>query len=214
MYTELYQYLLLNKQLAVPGIGTFLLERKPAESDFFNKKINPPFFSISLQFPAKTPSEKFYQWLSGSLGISQSTAIDVFNDFAMDIKSKINNGEIIDWNGVGTLSKGLAGEIKFKSSVDKLVDENSVIAEKVIREKAEHMVRVGEDQKTSAEMVEMLNHPVEKKSYWWAYALTLALLSIIFISLYLSKHGVNVAATANGKTIVPEQVGATYKILQ
>ncbi len=99
----------------------------------------------------------------------------------MDVKNKISSGEIIDWNGVGTLSRGLAGEIKFKSAVNNLGYEEPVTAEKVIREKAEHMVRVGEDERTSAEMTEMLNQPEEKKSYWWAYALALALLAVLFL---------------------------------
>ncbi len=213
MYAELYQYLISYKQVALPGIGTFSLERKPAENDFSNKRINPPVYSVNLHFPAKTPSGKFYQWLSGVLSISEANAINAFNDFALDIKNKISNGEIIDWSGVGTLSRGLAGEIKFKSAVNNLGYEEPVTAEKVIRQKAEHMVRVGEDQKTSAEMTELLNQPEEKKSYWWAYALTLALGSIIFIGWHFSEHGVGVAATANNKSIVPLEAGATYKTL-
>jgi hypothetical protein len=214
MYAELYQYLISYKQVALPGIGTFLLERKPAESDFANKRINPPVYSVNLHFPANTPTEKFYQWLSGALNISESTAISAFNDFASDVKSRISNGEIIDWTGVGALSKGLAGEIKFKSAVNNFGYEQPVTAEKVIREKAEHMVRVGEDQKTSAEMTELLNQPEEKKSYWWAYALAIALGSIIFIGWHFSEQGVNVAATANAKVIVPQEAAATYKTLR
>jgi nucleoid DNA-binding protein len=213
MYAELYQYLISYKQVALPGIGTFSLERKPAENDFSNKRINPPVYSVNLHFPAKTPSGKFYQWLSGVLSISESNAINAFNDFALDIRNKISNGEIIDWSGVGTLSRGLAGEIKFKSAVNNLGYEEPVTAEKVIREKAEHMVRVGEDQKTSAEMTELLNQPEEKKSYWWAYALALALGSIVFIGWHFSEHGVDVAATANNKSIVPLEAGAAYKTL-
>lgn len=214
MYTELYQYLISNKQLAIPGIGTFLLEKKPAESDFSNKRINPPVFSINLQLPAKIPTEKFYKSLSAALGISEPDAINVFNDFAQGIKKSIDSGEIIDWNGVGVLSKGLAGEIKFKSAVNNLDYEKPVTAEKVIREKAEHMVRVGEDQKTSSEMTELLSHTEEKKSSWWVYALAAVLLSIIFISWHFSTHGIDVAATANSKAMTPGEADITYKILQ
>jgi hypothetical protein len=55
MYAELYQYLISYKQVALPGIGTFSLERKPAESDFANKRINSPVYSVNLHFPANTP---------------------------------------------------------------------------------------------------------------------------------------------------------------
>ena len=74
----------------------------------------------------------------------------------------------------------MAGEIKFKPEKEMIL-EKPVTAEKIIRLNAEHMVRVGEDNKTSAEMVELLNQTQEKKSFWWAYALSLALLCIIFI---------------------------------
>jgi hypothetical protein len=48
MYEELYRYFIQHKKLAVPGVGTFLLERKPAASDFVNKQIDPPNYSVTL----------------------------------------------------------------------------------------------------------------------------------------------------------------------
>ena len=60
-----------------------------------------------------------------------------------------------------------------------------VPAVKVIREHAEHTVRVGEQEKTSSEMIEMLA-PVEEsgKTHWWGIALIVGLLAFIFIALY------------------------------
>ena len=75
------------------------------------------------------------------------------------------------------------------------------------------MVRVGEDEKTSTEMTEMLNQPEEKKSYWWAYALIIGLLAVIFLGWYFSEHGVTAAATSNNKPVTPQVQTATYKIL-
>ena len=190
-----------------------LLERKAAESDFSNKRINPPIYSLTLQFPAKAISQNFYNYLANALHISEKEAADGFAAFSSNIKQQIISGHSIDWSGVGILSKGLAGEIKFKSVVNELVIEKPVIAEKVIREKAEHMVRVGEDNKTSAEMVEMLNQPEEKKSYWWAYALSLALIGIVFLGWYFSEHGLEVSSTANTATLTQQEAGSSYKLL-
>ena len=75
------------------------------------------------------------------------------------------------------------------------------------------MVRVGEDERTSTEMTEMLNQPKKKASVWWAYALVLALAAIIFICWYFSEHGLNVASTANGKKSTPKETTATYRTL-
>jgi|CXWL01.1.fsa_nt_gi hypothetical protein len=213
MYSELYQYLIQHKELPVPGIGTFLLERKSAEVDFPNKKINPPSYAVALQPGSYVPGKLFFGWLAHALGISDREAIFRFNDFAFDMKKQISDGTVINWGGIGQLNKGLAGDVKFTPSAPELIFEKPINAEKVIREKSEHMVRVGEDEMTSAEMTEMLSHKEEKKSYWWAYALAVALLATMFIGWYFSEHGVDVSATANRQKPVPMEAGATYHTL-
>jgi hypothetical protein len=213
MYAELYQYLLQYKQLPVPGIGTFLLDRKPAAIDFPNRMVNAPVYSIALQSAQSSLSKRFFNWLGYALNISEREAVVKFNDFAFSLKKQIGEGDVVNWSGVGTLSKGLGGDIKF-SPVDAIVHEIPVPAAKVIRDKAEHMVRVGEDHKTSAEMVEMLNQAEEKKSYWWTYALAVALLAVMFIGWYISEHGVDIAATANTAKLIPQEPpAATYQVL-
>jgi len=212
MYEELYRYFIQHKKLAVPGVGTLLLERKPAVSDFVNKKINPPFYSATLQATVDPPSIHFFKWLAEALHISDRDAIIRFNDFAFDIKKQITDGATIEWHGVGIISKGLAGDIKF-SPVPELVIEKPVAAEKVIREKAEHIVRVGEDQKTSSEMKEMLIQPEVKKSKWWITALVAGLLALLFIGWYFYEHGFEVSSTANCMKLVPMEAGVPYQIL-
>ena len=213
MYAELYQYLLQHKELPVPGIGTFLLERKPADVDFPNKKVNPPAYSFALQAGSYVPGQSFFSWLAAALGVSDREAVFRFNDFAFDMKKQVSDGAIINWDGVGVLNKGLAGDVRF-TPAPAIVAGTAVMAEKVIRIKAEHMVRVGEDERTSAEMEEMLAPKEEKKSYWWAYALGLIVLALMFIGWYLSEHGVALTSTANGQRLsLPEQGSPSYKQL-
>ena len=213
MYTELYQYLIQHKQLSVPGIGTFLLERRPAAVNFPERKIEPPAYGVSLQTVSKSPSRNFFIWLGAVLQVSDRDAVIRFNDFVFDLKRQLSGGNIVNWNGIGQLSKGLGGDIKFIPQ-EKRSLESSVVAEKVMREKAEHMVRVGEDEKTSAEMTELLSHTEKKKSYWWAYALVVALLSVMFIGWAFSENGISMSSTSNSKKLVPVEVpAATYKAL-
>ena len=215
MYSQLYQYLIQHKQLPVPGIGTFLLERKSAEIDFFNKKIDPPSYTVALDPGSHLPGQHFFEWLANGLGISDREAIFRFNDFAFDMRRQISDGSVINWNGVGTLNRGLAGDVKFTSSVCELVVEKPVTAEKIIRGNAEHKVRVGEDERTSVEMTEMLSHKEEKKSYWWTYALAIALIAIVFIGWYLSKNGLDVSSIANKQKLVPmETPTVNYQVIE
>ncbi len=213
MYDKLYQYLIQHKELPVPGIGTFLLKRNSAEIDFPNRKINPPSYAVAFLPASHVPGKNFFYWLAQSLGISDREAIFRFNDFAFDMKKQISEGTVINWDGVGTLNRGLAGDVKFTALAQTTELLAPITAEKVIREKAEHMVRVGEDEKTSVEMTEMLNHQEEKKSHSWTIALILLLLSVIFIGWYFSEHGVDVSATANGLKLIPLEATATYQPL-
>ncbi len=211
MYPELYRYLLQHKKLPLPGIGTFVLERKPASIDFPNKLMYPPGYSIALQSSAFIPSGSFFNWLGAVLGISQMDAVIRFNDFVFEMKKQVERGDTVNWNGVGSVRKGLGGEIKFTADV--ITAERPVPAAKVLRERAEHTVRVGEDEKTSAEMTAMLAQTQEKRSYWWAYALAIGLLALVFTGWYFSEHGLDTSSTANEKKLIPAVSTATYKEL-
>ncbi len=211
MYGELYQYFIQHKQLSVPGIGTFLLERKPAIADFPNRIINAPSYTIALQPNNAAPSKNFFSWLSQVYHISEREAVIRFNDFVYDIKQQLSRGDTVAWEGVGRLSPGLAGEIKFDPALNVVTLESPVKAEKVIREKSEHTVRVGEDERTSAQMIELLNQPTTKKRYWWAWALILGLVIIMFLGWYFSVYGLQSTSAGNTQKIKTEEPRTTYK---
>ncbi len=212
MYAELYSYLILNKSLPVPGIGTFLLQRHPAVADFPNKSIVAPYYEIILANNKMTPSVIFFKWLSQHLSLSNHEAVTKFNDFAFDLKQQVIAGATINWSDIGTISKGLDGGIKFISQ-GKIILEEPVFADKIIREKSEHFVRVGEEEKTSQEMTVLLNKEEEKKSNWWVLPLVIGILSIIFLGWFFSENGVAISSTANSKKLIPIDSSSTYKII-
>ncbi len=196
----------------MPGIGTFLLERKPAQSDFANRKSHPPTYTIALNETVSPVHSSFYNWIGALINVPARDAVLRFNDFVYDVKKQTGDGDEISWNGVGTLSKGLGGGDKFIPQATEWVLEQPVTAEKVIREKAEHMVRVGEDEKTSEEMTEFLNKPATTKSYWWVWAAAIALVALLYTGWHFSENGVAISSTANGKKLVPlETQPATYQ---
>lgn len=208
MYGELYQYLLQHKKIAFPGIGTILLERSPAQADFPNRQLLAPVYSFSFQSAAPVPPGRFFSWLGAVLGISQMDAVVRFNDFVFDLRKQVEKGHTIQWQGVGEIRKGLAGEIRFKPHVPAVV-AGPVPAQKVLREKAVHTVRVGEDEKTAAEMEQFLSRPVAKRSYWWAWAVVLGIPALIFTGWYFSAHGLEVSSTANTRMASPAETPDT-----
>ena len=212
MYESLYQYLLKYKQVPVPGIGTFLLERTPALVNFPEKKMDPPSYVVRLQASGLAPSRAFFNWLGSALQVSERDAVIRFNDFAFDLKKSILSGAHINWKGIGVLSKGLAGDIRFVPETP-LRPEAPVRAEKPVREKAAHMVRVGEEHRTSEEMTAFFSQAEEKRDYWWAAALVLGLVAVMFIGWYTSAHGVGQSSTSNSRLLNPLQPGTTYRLI-
>lgn len=196
MFESLYRYLLLNQKLSLPGIGQIELERKPAVTDFVNKQIVAPGYSFVMYPDAESPGNGFYKWLSAQFGISERESIIRFNDFLFDIKKQLNDGAVIDWKAVGELKKGLNGNVKFSPYSNEAI-EKKVKAEKIIRDKPTHTVRVGEEEKTAAEMQEILAVPVKPKSRWWIAPLIVAVLALGFLFWYFTKNELNVTGVGN-----------------
>jgi hypothetical protein len=214
MYQDLYEYLILNKQLNVPGIGTFFLERKPAGTDVIHRQISPPMYTISLLQNNGTPTKRFFYWLADRSKIHYHEAIVRFNGFIYEMKNQLLSGHKIIWEQVGTLSKGMSGEIKFDSSLSEHNFDAPVSAPRIIREKAVHTVRVGEDERTSAEMSEWLHPEEEKKTYWWAPALIAAIVVLIFIGIHVFQKGINQSSTGNQRELSPQKASDAYKLVK
>ncbi len=212
MHDELYRFLILHKQLIIPGVGQFQLQRTPASGDFSNKRIDPPVFTISFDPSVASPSKTIFTWLANQLHISDREAILQFNDFAFELKKQIMNGDLVNWTGMGELSKGLSGDISFEPAKKAWTPWEPVHAEKIIREHEVHTVKVGEQELSSTEMTDILHQPVATKSYWWAYALVAGLAAIIYIALHFSEKGLDPASSANQHKLVPETSQAHYTI--
>jgi hypothetical protein len=212
MYAELYQYLILHKRLDLPGVGALVVERNPAQIDIAEKIIRPPAYSIQLLGQANTPSKAFFHWLGSRFTISEREAIIRFNDFLFELKKQLGNGISLEWSGVGRLSREPGGDFSLDPALQNHSPGEPVEATKVLRENPEHLVRVGEDERTSSQMRELLygNFSNGRKSHWWAVALVLVVLSIIFIGYYFSSRGLTPSSAANQQRVVPQSETKTH----
>jgi hypothetical protein len=214
MYGDLYQYLILYEQLSLPGIGTFNLERKPATADFPQKLVYPPSYTITFHQNNEAPVKRCFHWLAGRLNIPYHEAIVRFNGFAYDLKNQLMSGNKITWDEVGVLSKSMAGEVKFEPVLKDHRFDRPVNAVRLIREKAEHNVRVGEEEKTSTQMTEWLNQGEGKKSYYRSPAWIAVILLIIFTGIYFMQRGFSASSAANQQKVSPQKETVTHTKLQ
>ncbi|MCG2617378.1 hypothetical protein LZZ85_23980 [Terrimonas sp. NA20] len=208
MFNELYQYLVLHRQVSLPGVGVFQLERKPADLDFANKMIQPPSYTVALHHGNEGIPAKQLNWFADLLGIPGAEAADTISRFTAQLKNEIVNGKKMQWAGIGTLSKGLAGEIRFEAELKDSPAGEPVPAAKVLREKAAHTVRVGEQEKTSEEMIEFLQPAEKKRSYEWIITLIVAILALAFLVWHFMQTGLG-SSTGNQQRVQTQQ-GAVF----
>ena len=201
MQDSLYEFLLLNKKISLPGIGTISLCLAPAQHDFPNKQFIAPASFFTIDPKNDKPSKKLFDWLSSSLGITEWDAIRSINDFSFALRQKLSERGEVSWENVGMIRRDNNGDLKLEGQNILLQSEQPVVAEKVIRVKAEHIVLVGEKEKTSVEMEEYFAGSPAKKNYSWLIAIILTVLAVMFIGWYFSEKGFLTSSAGNQSVI-------------
>ena len=201
MQDTLYEFLLLNKKLSLPGIGTISLCQNSAQHDIPGKQFTAPSFYFILESRNDKPSKKLFDWLSSSFGLTEWEGIKSVNDFSFALKKKLSESGEVNWEKVGMIRRDNNGDLKLDQQNILLQSEQPVIAEKVIRVKAEHTVLVGEREKTSVEMEEYFAGSPAKKNYTWLIAVVLTALAVIFIGWYFSEKGFSTSSAGNQTVI-------------
>ena len=201
MQDTLYEFLLLNKKLSLPGIGTISLCQHSAHLDFTNRQVVPPSFYFTIDPRNDKPSKKLFDWLSSSSGISEWDAIKLINDFSFDLKSKLSENGKVNWDRLGVIRRDNNGDLKLDPQNVVVACQPPVAAEKVIRVKAEHTVRVGEQEKTSAQMEEYFAEHHVRKNYSWLIAVIFIVLAVMFIGWYFSEKGFSTSSAGNQSVI-------------
>jgi hypothetical protein len=211
MYLDLYRYFVRHNHLHLPGIGTIVSQRTAARSNFPNRTIDSPVYSITLEEGGQH-TRRFFSWLADSWQVTERDAIVRFNDFVFELRKNLNKGNPVDWKGIGKLSRSLGGNYKLDGYA--VMEVNSPVhAEKLIREHAEHLMRVGEEEKTSTQMTEWLSQTGEKKRFWWTWPLMAGILLLMLLGLYFSIFGIDPSSTANRRQLKPAESAATYQNL-
>lgn len=203
MFQLLYRYFLLHHRLSLPSLGSFFLEREKAEFDVVNQTMTPPVDRAAFEQGDDSPSRSLFAFLAKEKNISEWEAIRELNDFAYTLNHKLKAGQLVEIEGIGTLEKNMDGGIRFVSRFRPHNLYQPADARRVIRERAEHFMQVGDSQKTNIEMAGLLEDEAAKtKSRWWIAALVLALMGIGGLLYYLATHNWSFSA-ANGSVILP-----------
>jgi len=185
MNQYLAKYFALNKKLVLPGIGFFNTTTQPAQLEFVEKTLHAPVHAVNFYQDENAADNNFISFLINETGFGQYEAVNRFSQFIAQLKEKLQSGVTLQIPGLGILTNNENGYLFTSENLQQYFP--GIAAERVIRQNAQHSVRVGEDEKTSVEMHEMLNREAAKDR-WWIGAIVLAVVGIgAILYYYLSR---------------------------
>ena len=207
----LLEYLQLQQPLSLNELGTLQLKRNPAQFMVAEREVNGPvyIFDYSLEPCA---SSNAIDWLVAKEKISLDDAEKKLSEFLSLLKKQLNTVGKFEWKGVGSFTK-TDDKITFAYEELSQLKTASVSAQKIIREAAEHIVLVGETEKTSTEMTALLSTKEKTKSVAVLVAYSILVLSIAYLGWTYYQHANTLAGFSN-QTLVPSTENASsYHIL-
>jgi hypothetical protein len=230
MNNVLVSYLLQHKSISIPGLGSMYIERIPAQTDFVNRRILPPDYHFRFDKYFDAPDKDFFTYLAKQQNIADYEAIKWYNEWAYELRSKLREGQVIEWSGIGTLKKDISGEIVFESAGRIPSLQEPTPANRVIHTHTQHTMLVG-DQEVTRKISNIDNAPAAaaeennvvsgdeqapnpnepyhypwedekpKKKGWWFFALIIAALALGMIFFRVYKSGFVTSAAGNHQPI-------------
>ncbi len=199
MFDVLNSYLFQHKSISIPGLGTIYMETLPASVDSGTKNMLPPLYYFRFDKYFDSPDREFFSYLAAQKHIADYEALKLYSEFAYNLRNTINQQEKVKWEGVGELKKNGEGNIVFESSIGNPFFLQPVPAKKVIHPDANHVLLVGDTERTSVEMNELLHTEEggQRRSLWWLYALIIGIAATLVILFHFSSHGWRPDATGN-----------------
>jgi hypothetical protein len=228
MTDVLVSYLLQHKSISIPGLGSMYIERIPAQTDFVNRRILPPDYHFRFDKYFDAPDKDFFTYLAKQQNIADYEAIKWYNEWAYELRSKLREGHVVEWEGIGILKKDISGEIIFESAGRIPSLQEPTPANRVIHSHTQHTMLVGdqevtrkisltdnvppatteEEQIQSDTQVEeqppydphIFDEPPRKKG-WWIFGIIVAALALTLIVARFYKNGFSTAAAGNQQHI-------------
>ncbi|HEY0058353.1 MAG TPA: hypothetical protein VGB56_04405 [Flavisolibacter sp.] len=184
MLSSLSSYLVQNKKVYIPCIGTFELQYKPAVLQFADRLIYPPSTEVLFVSEGSTSKEQV-NYLGSQLNLDERDAEEKLRHFGEHLKRSIQESSF-EWIGFGKLVL-VDDAIVFEPAPSNAL--KPVAANKIIRENAHHDVLVGEKEMHSSDVSYISDAAKPGRSYATLAGWIIVLLALAFIIYNLVQHG-------------------------
>jgi len=210
MQALITSYLIQKKECDLPLLGHFRIKTKPADLEKTNKQIFPPTDEILYsEFSAKLSAD-LPTYISVLENITPVEAEEKINSWCTYAKEKIDLGEKIIFESIGSLQKDGVGNIFFQRQKGFNFYE-PVPAERV-QKNDEHSVLVGDIETTSAVMTEFYSQEKIRKLEWWKiWAFVLLAASLLFLVFHFYTHKFSETGIGNRASFSTPPPPASYR---
>jgi len=205
-------FLVQTKECSLPAIGRFKMVTTPVEVDVANKEIVPATEKIIFNAKPDHASEGLIKYISYKKNITEKEAEEQLESWCQSVKEKLDAGQKINLESIGTLHESASGSIYFETQKTFNYFE-PVPAERVIHKDAEHAVLVGDRETTSSVMNQFLQESEKvKKPVWKIIAIVLLAIALILLFIHFYFNSFSQSATGNQTQHSPQTPAATYSI--
>jgi hypothetical protein len=99
----LVELLRLHDCVIVPDLGGFVTNYRPAEMDLANNSFSPPVKEIIFTGKLSKNDGLLVNYISETEGVGYMEARQIISEFVEEVWSKLDNGEKIEFQNIGTL---------------------------------------------------------------------------------------------------------------
>src|SRR5579859_4758949 len=193
MWQVLNAYLFQHRSISIPGLGTIYLETLSANVDVADRTMQPPAYRFRFDKYFDAPDKEFFAFVAAQRNILDYEAIKWYNEFSFELRNRIRAEDAVSWDGVGILKKDGAGNVLFEPVASPLLFMQPTPAVRVNRQDAQHTLLVGDRERTSGEMNELLHdeEPGRRRMAWWVIALIIAGIGLAVLGWYFYSHGLS-----------------------
>jgi hypothetical protein len=191
MFQVLNAYLFQHRSISIPGLGTIYLETLPANADVAERTILPPAYRFRFDKYFDAPDKEFFAYIAVQRNILDFEAIKWYSEFAFELRNRIRVEDQVNWDGVGVLKKDGSGNVLFESLSGNTLFMVPTPAMRVSRQDAQHMMLVGDRERTNVQMNEWLQEEGagRKKRSWWIAALVLGIIALAILGWHFYTNG-------------------------
>lgn len=212
MRSLITSYLLQSKECILPGIGVLQIIHTPASSDRANKLLLPAYEAVLFKKEDHQASPGLIKYISTKKHIDQTEAKDLLDDFCTGWKEKVDAGERLHFETIGSIYKNADNTLVFEKekgfnflhpiNVDSVYQKADAPA--VIEQEPEPVlpgINVYKEEKI-----------VVEKSYWGLWALILLAVGFVMLFYYFKDHKITNSNIGNQHKFIIDSAGASYHL--